>query len=575
MALKTRVWTTGLPDITLRDAFSEAIQNNLNELAGTKMSLWEWASRVPEPKAGILDFNAFPMQKELYQEGEDDREMVIMKSTQVGVSAWGVRWALYHTDVRGATGLYVFPTGQDVYDFGDARIKPLIDASPYLRSRVQPEDPQNKGLRKIGLGFCYFRGSESKRKLDSVDADHLILDEYDTLAQENIPDAERRLSGPLSKGLIRRLGVPSIPAFGIANQYDESDQRKWMVKCGCGEWQTVTFHENIDQTTMQRVCRKCMKPLDVRKGQWVATFPDRNVRGYHITRLIAPTVNVESIVKASLKRSPGDVQVFWNKDLGEPYAPSEGRLTKDALAAAQGIGGGFTRVPGYTGTNLVTMGVDVASTRALTVRISEHPNEHRKIALWIGEVENFNQLELLMGRYQVNMAVIDHLPEGRLARSFAEKFPGRVYLCAFETTPNPKSPDVLKINDDMRFVSVRRTEAMDATAELVRAQKNALPLDLPHGYVQAMQAPVRVVVKDDLGRNNVTYKSSGADDYFMSELYDVVATELWYYRMALDDQKRETFRQLDDMLEFERSHLGDYEQDPEYRPGGREQYDQY
>jgi hypothetical protein len=574
MALRTRVWTTGTPDISLRDAFAEALQQGLAERAGTKLSLWDWAMRVPEPKAGILDFNAFPFQRELYAEHEDDREMVIQKSTQVGCSAWSVRWAMYHCDIRGATGMYIFPTSQDVYDWGDARVKPVIDASPYLRSRIQPEDPANKGLRKIGLGFLFFRGSESKRKLDSVDADHLVLDEYDTLAQANIPDAERRLSGPLSKGLIRRLGVPSIPAYGIAKTYDDSDQRKWMVKCeGCTEWQALTFHENVDQKSGLRVCRKCMKPLDVAKGQWVATYPERDVRGYHITRLIAPTLSMEPIIKASKKRAPGEVQVFWNKDLGEPYAPAEGRLSREALQAAQNIGGGFTQVPGYVGSDLVTMGIDVASTRALTIRISAHPNDRRKIALFIGEVESFNELELLMDRYGVNMAVIDHLPEGRLARAFAEKFPGRVYLVAFDTTPNPKTADVVKINEEMRFVSVRRTELMDATAELIRAQKNALPLDLPHGYVEAMQAPVRVVVRDDLGRNSVTYRSAGADDYFMAEAYDVVASEMWLYRTELDRVKSSSFRQLDDMLEFERSHLGDYDGDPEYRPGGREQYD--
>lgn len=563
-------------DLNLREALTEALQQGLDERAGTKISFWDWAQRVPEPKAGLLDFNAFPFQKELYQEGEDEREAVVMKSTQVGMSAWSVRWGIYHADIRGATGLYIFPTATDMYDWADVRIKPLIDASPYLRGRILPDDPANKGVRKIGLGFIVFRGSESKRKLDSIDADHLIIDEYDTCSQANIPDAERRLSGPLSKGLIRRLGVPSIPAYGISGQYELSDQRKWHVKCqACNEWQTITFHENVDQNTGERVCRKCMKPVDVATGQWIATYPDRDVRGYHVTRLIAPTIKMHDIVKASKKRSPGEVQVFWNKDLGEPYAPAEGRLSREALAAAQGIGGGITQVPGYAGTNFVSMGVDVASTRALTVRISEHPNDQRKIALFIGEVESFNDLELLMDRYQIGMVAIDHLPEGRLARSFAERFPGRVYVTAFETTPTPKSPDVLKVNEEMRFCTVRRTEAMDATAELIRSQRNLLPLDLPHGYVEAMQAPVRVVSRDEMGRNTVSYKSAGADDYYFAELFDVVATELFYYRVELDTAKRSTFRQLDEMLEFQRSHLGDYEQEVDYQPGGRDEYGDY
>ena len=44
-----------------------------------------------------------------------------MKGTQVGVSAWLVRWAMHHADVHGLTILYIFPTLQQMHDFADAR----------------------------------------------------------------------------------------------------------------------------------------------------------------------------------------------------------------------------------------------------------------------------------------------------------------------------------------------------------------------------------------------------------------------------------------------------------------------
>lgn len=554
-------------DLSLRDAFTDGLDARLKEKKGNRISFMKWSLRVPEPKAGILDFDAFPMQREMYAQAADDREMVVQKSTQVGVSAWAVRWAIYHTDVRGMTGLYVFPTLSDVYDFSDARISTVIASSTYLRGRVLPDDPQNKGLKKIGLGFIYFRGSESKRKLDSVDADHLVLDEYDTLAQDNIPDAERRLSGPLSKGLIRRLGVPSLPNWGIAKAYANSDRRKWHVKCeACGDYQPITFKDNVDLERAIVVCKSCRKPLDVRKGEWVAEFPDRSVRGYHVTRLIAPTVNIQSIIDQSRKREPVERRVFYNKDLGEPYAPADGRLSAEALQAAAR---GYEQVEGYTGPPFVTMGVDVASTRALNVRISKHQEDGTKIALLIKEVPDFNELENLMRRYNVNMAAIDHLPDGRLSRSFAEKFPGRVFVVAYNTTDKPKDPNVIKIDEEMRFVTVRRTEAMDAVAEMIRSQRNLLPMDLPHGYADAMQAPNRIEDRDDLGRRIVRYQSLGSDDWYHAEVYDIVATECWFFRNVREEQDREVMTPLEDQLEFKRSQLAQIEEDPEYDEGGR------
>jgi hypothetical protein len=557
-------------------AIAEKLEQKRRDRAGRTISFWDWAMKVPEPKAGPLNFRAFPFQKELYKEAEHDKEMVVQKATQIGLSAWAIRWALYHADTKGRTGLYVFPTQRDMWDFSSLRIKPTIDGSDYLRSRQSPDDPDNKGMKGVGLGVVVFRGSESKRGLDSVDCDHIVFDEYDTLDHANIPDAEMRVSSPLSPGLIRRIGVPSVPDWGIGKAYDESDQRRWNVKCGrCGEWQELDFWKNVDHDALQRICVKCHKSIeeDIEHGMWVAKYPDRRVRGYHVSRLIVPGANLAAIIKKSKDKSPSEQTVFFTKHLGIPYANAEGRLSKEALQAAQTAGGGYVQAPGYSGSNLVTMGVDVASSRNLNVRVSEHFAEDKKRALFIGEVSTFDELDSMMRRFQVNMCAIDHLPDGRLARAFAERFPGMVYLVSYDSTPNPKDSQVLKVDEDMRHVRVRRVEAIDATFEMIRSQRNHLPLDLPDDYVSNLQTLNRVVEEDELGKKTVVYKRMGpADDYAHAEVYDLVATEVWWLRQGLDELQREEFKPLEEMLEFQRSDIGDYDRDIEYNPGRERDY---
>ena len=213
------------------------------------------------------------------------------------------------------------------------------------------------------------------------------------------------------------------------------------------------------------------------------------------------------------------------------------------------------------------MGVDVASVRALNVRISEHldpltTHGHRKRALFIGEVDSFKELGRLMSRYSVAFACIDHLPESRLAYGFAESFSGRVYVYHYAS----QQKDAISVDTPSRRVSVQRVPALDATIEVIRSQRNYLPGDLPAAYVEHMIAVRRKVEKDEYDRVTVVYESSGPDDYFQAEVYDLVATEVAKVRMEFEHHTREEVWQLDERLPFERSNLGTYGF-PEYDPG--------
>jgi hypothetical protein len=533
-------------------------------------SFFDWSLRIKEPKAGRLDFDRFPFQRELYAETHDDLEAVVVKATQIGISAYLVRWTLYWSDIEGWTVVYVFPKAAQMYDFSDTRVKELIDGNGYLRGRVPRAAVQNKGLKHVGRGFIYYRGSESTDGLESIDADAIALDEYDSLVAANIPVVERRLTGSLH-GLIRRVGVPSVPGFGLDALYRKTDMRRWWVPCGKCKLSQPIFYDRqhsdspgeavngyVDEDKLRVVCGNCGTPLVMEKGSWVAEFPDRGVRGYQASRLIVPAVarndrgTLEKIVTAAHDTEPYNKQVHYNRDRGEAYAPSEGRLSLEALQAAQRDD--LFTVPGYEGMNLVTMGIDVASARALNVRISEHLSETTKRALWVGQVEKFDTLNELMARYTVHMAAIDHLPEGRLSRSFCERFAGRAYRVIYSAT----AEKVISVNEEERSCTVRRTEAIDAMMQAIREQRNLLPRDLPEGYVEHMQAPVRFLEKNDVGKIVVGYRNSGPDDYAHAEVYDLVARELWAYRIELDEYTG-VLQPLEERYEFERSHLGDHD----------------
>jgi hypothetical protein len=571
----------------------------------------KWVAPIVETRTRQpLNFNVFPFQPEMYAVFGDRRyrQVVCRKCTQIGMTELSLRWAIFEADHYGSRVLYVFPTLNDVYDFSDERVTPLFEADDYLRERVRK--PFNKGLKKIGIGFVYLRGSENKRGLDSVAADALVLDEYDTLNQANIPDAERRLSSPLSAGLIRRVGVPSHPDFGIGQAYDRSDRRKWLVQCHECEgfhgvdqetnepliapeedagWQELNFWRNVyrhdgelahkcartDDETFYVGCENCAAPLDVGAGVWMAQRPEAKVPGFHVSRLMVPITRLEEIVEASRKTSPYEVMVFYTKDLGLPYSAKSARLTPEDIAAAVSMGTSWNQgtplrmVPYYLGDNPVVMGVDVASERALNVVIYELVSDAQQRLLWAGEIDDddegpaFAKLPDLMHRYRVSMAGIDHLPERKLARGFANAFPGRVYLVKYAT--GQKVPWV--VDDPDAMSSHWRFIMFDTVMDEFRRFVHLLPEDLPDGYVGHLTANTRKVVENEVTREKtVVWEAIRADDYGQAEVYCLSARELYYRKLLLDDAGRDEETVLDDHMPFKRSSVNALD-DIAYRAG--------
>ena len=145
-------------------------------------------------------------------------ELIVQKATQIGMSMLMWRWAAWRADVWGDTVLYVFPTEKHVSKFGDERIEPSIQASPYLTRRIPSEYVRQKQLKRIGNGWLHLQGANSRAGAQSVAADVLVFDEYDELDPGNVEQIERRISGAAAAGRlprVRRVGIPTIPGFGV------------------------------------------------------------------------------------------------------------------------------------------------------------------------------------------------------------------------------------------------------------------------------------------------------------------------------------------------------------------------
>lgn len=537
-------------------------------------SFFDMAVKMPTPKRP-LDLVRFAFQRELYDTAaETDKRLDVEKAAQLGVSEWLVRLALRLAD-KGFTVIYIMPKLAQATEFSDRRVKPVMESSDYLRARLDRRSSpstDNKGLKSIGDGWLAIRGSKSRDALHEVDADAVIMDEYDRLEQANLPELEQRGSSAFSPGLLRAVSTPTYPNYGIDRRIKETDERYWFVRCGgrnrkgkraagCGEWTPMkgreTFDYVLDQDAALLLCPECGQPLDVREGEWVATFTDGDrPRGYHMSKFVVPGIDLAGIVERSTRTSERGRRAFFNQDLGEAWQAEGAGLNDEQIAAATRD---YALSPdGYFAFNPVTMGIDVAAdAKGMHVRVSEHLDEHRKKALWVGIVRDghapwggtsltaFEILAEMMDRFRVTMAVIDHMPEPRTVRAWCERFRGRAFrvqwfdkLTAVLTRPNAKG--------DPTKLHARYLEGLDSTLDLIRRQANLLPPEgeRPADYAAHLKARVLATVEPDVEGLTVTdqekagsVKSSdaeirqawlktGPDDFLQAEAYDVIATEM-------------------------------------------------
>ena len=522
---------------------------------------WAEAHRAIDGRPFSLD--RYPCLVQIYQ--DESPFIIVEKANQIGASEWLLNVSLHALDVGApAFGIahikeslnvgYVFPAWTQLRDFSKDRIRKIAGETEYLTGLLSPirygplRRESDLGLYFIRNSAWYLRGAHRPDdQLASFPVDILIIDEYDLITERAVSLAEKRLrASPLR--LKKYVSKPTIPNVGIDRLFLESDQHCWQLPCpACGEWQEPDFWENVariengrvqryaDWTKLPRetllrstydfVCRHCQQPIQRSgPGRWLAQNPDSLTRGYRIPGLVAPFVPLLEVVMGSLAEEP-DVLLEWYKgDLGLAKSPEGGQLAWDDL---EGCNRAYQMV---SSERRCTMGVDVGV--KLHVRIGCH-REGEWQAIWIGTVDEFEELDDLMRAYNIRSAVIDAQPETRKARDFCKRWPGRAWMAYYYTGEKP--PEVLQWKDadadNAGQVTIARTEMMDRVAAAHRENRDGLPANARTitDFYRHMCSPVRVLVgreKADGTRYKVAvYLESGPDHYYHASVYEKAARD--------------------------------------------------
>lgn len=354
------------------------------------LSLSEWAdrnrliSRAAGAEPGPWRTSRFPFLREIMDclsAHSPVRLVALMKSTQVGGTEILNNFVAYIVDHCPGPAMVVMPTVDVAQRWSKQRWSPMVAEMPCLSSKIAPARSRDSGnttlMKEFPAGVLAITGANSSSGLRSMPVRYLAMDEID----EYDPDlnsqgsaielAERRTS-TFSRRKILKISTPTVKgASAIEAAYEAGDQREYNVPCPhCAHAQTLVIDRLTDEG--QYICDGCgsliashYKTAMLAGGRWVARYPERPARSYHLNGLYSPhgvgySWKEIADMRAAARKNPELAVTFSNTILGLPYESETQRIEVNELAERAED---WPRRTIPAGCLILTVGIDVQHNR--------------------------------------------------------------------------------------------------------------------------------------------------------------------------------------------------------------------
>ncbi len=500
--------------------FSQALDNEAERLP-----LDQWAARHINTKEGKISFQEHPEQLKIYQDMHP--RQVYLKGVQVGMSTHLVSRAFWLSDDRLAKVMYLLPTRSFVNEFVADRVDGIIDSSMYIKDRMREVD--NRYVKKFGFSTLYFHGCESEGDVVSADIDFLIGDEIDIMNQANLKVAEDRLEHS-RLGWLYFLSKPSVPGFGIDEKFKNSDQHYYLFRCQKCRHDTnvIRFLERDIESALRFekkkggncyyfACEKCGNPLDPVNGHWVATNPDSDIRGYHLSQAywVRQPALYSNVAEKFYKKyreikNSDDKKYFWRSLVGIAWGGDEQPLTDEILNEKAGD---YNLSPTWPG--ICFAGIDNSDIKHLTIG---HVEGFKLVFHFFGEFDSIEEIYKYFTTNNIKKCGIDALPNKDTAKKLALKFKKRVFIQYFKQ--NQKEGEELAKLEKVEVLQVNRTDSLGDLIDGLKTGVLVIPGEKAGTVMKEVRKHLKMLIKEKVtnsdGITEYKYKTNVPNHYAMA-----------------------------------------------------------
>jgi hypothetical protein len=420
-----------------------------------------WAIRnINLPKNIPWDFSERMWQIPILE--DKSNHIVVKKAAQVGFTTVYLCKTLHWLNYHSATAMYTLPRRDDISDFVNTTLNPIIDHSPHLQSIIADTDSVRLKKFRTPTTESYFHLMEGSVEPRMIPVDILANDEVDRCDQNYLEIFRARLSAS-SEPRHFQFSTPTLPGFGVDKLFVDTTQNEWHVRCGfCNEVQHLDWESNFRLEPSPRyVCRKCesdLSPDVINSGKWIPLYPGRDTQGYHVTDMMMPVSRPPKMLLSELNTKMSKKN-FYNLHLGMAFSSSSGSFTKELIQKKMFDSRHNPEIVPMS-SDQYFLGADQGNDiHVVVARISGQTRKivyANKILFTTGDWAE--KIMALIRNYHIKFAVVDWLPNTHDARRIWKNFSSedRVALCHYSEIEEP-----IRRDKDEGKVHVNKTEMFD------------------------------------------------------------------------------------------------------------------
>lgn len=487
----------------IKDFSKEELERVIFEAQAVNPLVWIYVNKIKSERGIPLNFKRH---KYLIEPFCDlSRKQVYSKSAQMGISIMMILKTFWLAKFRKFNIIYTLPTVEDVRKFVPSKINPIVTNNAQIYKWVKDKDAIE--TKKVGDAFIFYKGTFTSKEALMLSSDLNCYDEMDRSDLEIIDVYSSRLKFSEFGGEWF-FSNPSAPSAGVGAKFALSTQHHWFIKPSCGHYQYLDWENNVNRDKECYMCFKCGKRIEDKErvnGEWIAKFPDKEMKGYWISQMMAEWISCKDLIREEEDKSAA---YFFNFVLGKPYMGSDTII--DASLILKNV------VEEQNSQLNCIMGVDQGLKKHWVLG-------NREGIFATGSTKEWSDIENIRNKYDA-VLVMDALPDLTVPRLLREKYPHKVHLCYYHKDKDRAVDTKWGENKDWGYVWVDRNRTLQTVVDWlasnkIKFQMNAYDLE---EYVSHWKTMYKLVEEDFLGVPKFIWESTGHDHFVHATNYYLI-----------------------------------------------------